>query len=33
MYVLPDAFPSFEGRSLRSIKHKERKKGQREHAG
>jgi len=33
MDVLPDAFPSLEGRSLGSIKHKERKKGQREHTG
>ena len=33
MCVLPDAFPSFESRSLRSVKHEERKKGQREHAG
>ena len=33
MDVLPYAFPSLESRSLRSIKHEERKKGQREHAG
>ena len=33
MDVLPDAFPSFESGSLRSVKHKERKKGQRKHAG
>jgi len=33
MDVLSNAFPSLEGSSLGSIKHKERKKGQREHAG
>jgi hypothetical protein len=33
MDVLPDAFPSLEGRSLRSIEHKEREEGQREHPG
>jgi hypothetical protein len=33
MDVLPDALPSLEVRSLRPIKDKERKKGQREHPG
>ena len=33
MNLLPDAFPPLEGRSLGSIKHKEREKGQCEHPG
>ena len=33
MNVLPNVFPSLEGRSLRSIKQKEREKGQCEHLG